>query len=443
MAANIQIMSAAHSQLTRPALSSRSDSNSKSSESTEQSEKLRILLADDSRIIRVAVKRILTDKFDLIEAVDGEKAWNLLNADDTIDVLLTDLYMPELDGYGLIERLRGPENPLRLRNLPIMVLSGTDDMAERERAFKCGATDYVTKPFDSNQITARVEALARQARQQREELQSAGAKEDPGTVDPLTGLSNLAYFEHHGAKNLSFTQRHSKDLSLILIHVDDIVGLTEKHGAPVVDQLLRKLGEFVSGAVRTLETVARIAPHKFGIIAPMTNDIGVLELANRIAKKVRKTVFRNASGEIRFTVSMGLASPRVHLLRSFSQLVDIAERRLSAALESGGNCIIHEDAAAKPGEQLNVKARPIKREEPKKPAKPTQQKTYAALPDSDASPPIETALWLLKNGQADKLKPHYKSILLNLLPLLAHADECWELELKECLEGLQKRLDAK
>jgi len=69
-----------------------------------------------------------------------------------------------------------------------MVLSGTDDLSEKERALACGATDYVTKPFDTSQITVRVEALARQARRQREELRGTGAKDDPGTVDPITGL---------------------------------------------------------------------------------------------------------------------------------------------------------------------------------------------------------------------------------------------------------------
>ena len=422
-------------------MSSVTDSTDISTDNSEANEKLKILLADDSRIIRVAVKRILTDKFELVEAVDGEEAWSSLTTDESIDVLLTDLYMPNLDGYGLIERLRAPENPIHLRNLPVMVLSGTDDMAERERAFKCGATDYVTKPFDTNQITARVEALARQARKQREEMRSAGAKEDPGTVNPLTGLSNLAYFEHHGAKNLSFTQRHSKDLSIVLIQIDGVDNLVDQFGASVVDKLFQKLGEFVVGSVRTLETVACIAPYKLGVIAPMTNDIGVLELANRIMQKVRKTAFRNSGGEIRFTVSMGLASPRVHLLRSFSQLVDIAERRIVLAEEDGGACIIHEDRATPVADEtasLPVeKAGADETEENTDPAKPVAQ----PLPDSSNPPSIETALWILKNNQGDQLVEHYKPILQNLIPLLEHADQSWSLGIADSIGKMRSRLE--
>ncbi|MEM7208058.1 MAG: response regulator [Pseudomonadota bacterium] len=423
-------------------MSSVNDSVEFSTDNTDSNQKLRLLLADDSRIVRVAVQRILADQFDLIEADDGESAWNLLTEDESIDVLLTDLHMPKLDGYELIGKIRAPENPLRLRNLPVMVLSGNDDMAERDRAIECGATDYVTKPFDTNQITARVEALARQARQQQEELRHSGAKEDTATVDPLTGLSNRAYFEHHGAKDLSFTQRHSKDLSIILIRVDNIEGLIEDVGPGVVDQLLQKLGEFLAGSVRTLETVARIAPHKFGVIAPMTNDIGVLELANRIMKKVHKTVFRNSSGEIRFTVSMGLASPRVHLIKNFEQLVDIAERRLGLAVENGGDCIVHEDALPRKVEQ-----EPVAAEAPPEPAAENIKKpkvdSAEPLPDSNDAPPIETALWLLQDGQGEHIRFHYKTLLTRLLPLLEHADECWSLGIDDAVVKLKDRLALK
>ncbi len=416
------------------------DSKKSSTDNFNTESKLKILLVDDSKIIRVAVSRILSSQFELLEAVDGEEAWNLLSTNNSIDLLITDIEMPRLNGYGLVERLRAPENPLSLRNLPVMVLSGTDDLSEKERALACGATDYVTKPFDTSQITARVEALARQARQQREELRATGASEDPGTVDPVTGLSNLAYFEHHGAKNLSFTQRHNKELSIILISVDNIERLIDDQGREVVDQLLRKLGEFIVGAVRTLETVAHIAPYKFGIIAPMTNDIGVLELAYRIVKKVHKTVFRNSGGEIKFTVSMGLASPRVHLLKDFNQLVEIADRRLELAVKSGGDCIVHEDTIP------HASTRHVESQQ----AEPQQlaarrsdgvgRGETAPLPDSSNPPPLETALWLLNNGQGEQLKEHYKPILTSLLPLLEHADKSWSLDLADSLNALRERL---
>jgi len=282
----------------------------------------------------------------------------------------------------------------------------------------------------------RVEALARQARRQREELRGTGSRDDPGTVDPITGLSNLAYFEHQGAKNLSFTQRHNKELSIILIRVDNIDQLKGDMGTMVVDQMLRKLGEFIAGAVRTLETVAHTAPYKFGIIAPMTNDIGVLELAQRIMKKVHKTVFRNSGGEIKFTVSMGLASPRVHLLKDFGQLVEIADRRLELAVKSGGDRIVYEDTM----QQRAAKKDRTRRVEAEK-SVGNQRAAAAPLPDSSNPPPLETALWLLNSGQGEQLKEHYKPILTSLLPLLEHADKSWSLDLAESLNALRKRLE--
>jgi len=103
-------------------LASVPDSKKSSTDIFNSESKLKILLVDDSKIIRVAVSRILSGQFELLEAVDGEEAWNLLSTDHSIDLLITDIEMPRLDGYGLVERLRAAENPLQLRNLPVMVL---------------------------------------------------------------------------------------------------------------------------------------------------------------------------------------------------------------------------------------------------------------------------------------------------------------------------------
>jgi hypothetical protein len=211
--------------------------------------------------------------------------------------------------------------------------------------------------------------------------------------------------------------------------------------------MLQKLGEFIAGAVRTLEIVARTAPHKFGIIAPMTNDIGALELANRIMTRVHKTVFRNASGEMRFTVSIGLASPRVQILKDFAQLVEIAERGLGRAIKSGGDRIVHQDTALRPAAASKKKPTDVAapaRDSDQAAVTPLPDSGQAAmtpLPDSGQAPSLETALWLLNNGQAEKLVEHYKPILVSLLPLLEHADQSWSLDLADKLSALRVRLE--
>ncbi|MCR4331259.1 MAG: response regulator, partial [Sulfuricaulis sp.] len=97
-------------------------------------EKVRVLVADDSRVIRKAISKILSNEFELIEVGDGEAAWEHLLQDGSIEVLVSDIEMPKLDGYSLICRVRAADAE-RVRNIPIIVITGADDELTRERAF--------------------------------------------------------------------------------------------------------------------------------------------------------------------------------------------------------------------------------------------------------------------------------------------------------------------
>src|SRR4051794_21616849 len=92
-----------------------------------------VLIADDSRIVRATLVKHIQGIFDFREALDGEQAWEILLLDPNIRVLITDLTMPRLDGYGLLERIRSSKIG-RIRNMPVVVVSGSDEQHERERA---------------------------------------------------------------------------------------------------------------------------------------------------------------------------------------------------------------------------------------------------------------------------------------------------------------------
>lgn len=104
----------------------------------------RILIADDSRIVRLALIKRIDGMFDFREACNGEEAWEMLLADGHIRVLITDLTMPRLDGYGLLQRIR-QSSITRLREMPVVVISGSDEQRERDRALAAGASDLITR----------------------------------------------------------------------------------------------------------------------------------------------------------------------------------------------------------------------------------------------------------------------------------------------------------
>ncbi len=423
------------------------------------SQRLRVLLADDSRIIRVAVRRILADSVDLVETRDGEEAWQVLSGADDFDVLLTDLSMPKLDGYQLIERLRDPQNPRHLRNLPIVVLSGADEPEEKQRALDAGASDYITKPFNTQQISQRIAALAREAARHREDVGAPGSASDPGAMDPKTRLANRALFEQQAERDLAFAKRHGKELSLLLIRVDAPQSLIERHGAALIEQLLRKLGEFIVQCVRRLETVGRVGQYEFGVLAPMTNDLGGVVVANRILSRIRAVRFNTARGPLSFTVSLGLAAPGVHLLKDVDSLMEIARRRLGRAAQAGGDCVVYDDhpvpAAKQPPEEQAAGRQAVEPAAEEAPQH-AQVETDAAVasmpatadsPASSATPPeplpeaLDVALWLVAEGQAQRLAGHHRRLLQQLMPLLDAIDAGGELELGDSLQLLRGALE--
>jgi two-component system, chemotaxis family, chemotaxis protein CheY len=124
---------------------------------SEQSMTTRILTVDDSASMRALLNHALTGQgFDVAQAEDGEVALEWL-AMNEVDVVITDINMPRLDGFGLIERLRQGS---RHRDRPILVLTTESSEEKKARARQAGATGWIIKPFDPEKLVAAVRRVA-------------------------------------------------------------------------------------------------------------------------------------------------------------------------------------------------------------------------------------------------------------------------------------------
>lgn len=121
-----------------------------------------VLVVDDSRVMRVAMIKILGDGYEVIEAVDGMAGWNQVLRDSSIELVISDIEMPEMDGYSFICRIRAAEDEA-LRNIPVIVITGAEDDITRERAYACGANDFILKPIDKKQMLSCVSAHVEKA----------------------------------------------------------------------------------------------------------------------------------------------------------------------------------------------------------------------------------------------------------------------------------------
>lgn len=298
----------------------------------------RVLVADDSRVIRMAIKKILGAEYDLVEVGDGASAWDHVCRDAEIQALVTDIEMPNVDGYELICRIRG-SGESRLRELPVIAITGADDEATKQRAFACGATDFIVKPIDAMQLKARVQAYVRFDKAVRDQAEKSKALEDLVIMDSMTGLCSRRYLNQRGGEELAFSKRRGQDLSLIRIDIDNFKKLYKTHGDDISEDLLTWFANLLMGSARTEDTVARIAGSEFAILASATSIANATILCQRLQKAVATQPYCHGKITIPITLSLGMASLSQDRRDSIEELLKLAQQRLLRAQSEGGDSL--------------------------------------------------------------------------------------------------------
>ncbi|MEJ2631771.1 MAG: diguanylate cyclase [Acidihalobacter sp.] len=379
-------------------------------------EKPRLLIVDDSPTMCRAMSRLLADDFRVVEANDGEAAWDIISTDTTIQAVFSDLMMPGLNGFQLLRLIRESVHP-RINQLPVVIVTGHgDDERMRRQSMRLGATDFITKPFDSLQLQARARSAAHLDQTNRKLQQATKALELESTIDTLTGLANRRYLMKHGPELLSYAIRHSTPISLLRISVDKYGVLEKKKGAALAERVLINVARLISSSVRPEDTAARIGRAEFAVLMLGTSHAAACETGERIHQLMRKTGYRSGDTKFRMTVSEGLVTPALTAALKFDEVLKIAETRLGKAMREGGNQIVFATSEGRPG----------------KPAAPPVEPLT-----------LEEAMVLLRAGQTDKLRPQARRLLARTFPLLVYGNRELGLGMDACLRTLRDRLKTK
>ena len=208
----------------------------------EVSQTPRILLVDDEPGLRTAVQAYLEDEgFQVTTAVDGEEGWE--KAQKMIpDVIISDVMMPRCDGYGLLKKIRADE---RLGGTPVIFLTAKGMTADRTQGYQAGVDDYMPKPFDPDELVARVKnVVQRQERLLTEAARFANA--DVGQMaKQITEIKSMLshWDKNHSRKDDSipnFTPREASVLQLVA------EGLMNKEIARQLETSIRNVEKYVS-----------------------------------------------------------------------------------------------------------------------------------------------------------------------------------------------------
>ncbi|MBA1148987.1 response regulator [Ectothiorhodospiraceae bacterium WFHF3C12] len=248
----------------------------------------RVLLIDDSKLIRFSAQKILGSDFEVVLAEDGEDGWANIESDPGIGVVFTDLSMPNLDGFGLLERVRGSADS-RIRDLPVIVVTSGEEVQTRQKAFDLGATDFITKPFDSVNLLARARAHASRRA-------GADAGGEDGATDPVTTLRSKPFFLEQIHRDRALAARHGHEWAVLFVELAQFREFFLKHGKDRAYEVLGDMGRIVRRQVREEDTAARVGLSQIALSVPMTGESGIGVLAQRLHRALARAQLGGGNG---------------------------------------------------------------------------------------------------------------------------------------------------
>jgi diguanylate cyclase (GGDEF)-like protein len=284
------------------------------------------VVEDDANIMKMLALHLGRAGYEVIRAASVAEGRELL-AGGGWEVAMLDRKLPDGDGVELACELRKafPHNYL-------IMLTGEDSEEAKLQGFECGADDYITKPFQMQELLARIRAGMRIVGLQQQLLELT-------VTDPLTGLRNRRAFEKELAVQFEHARRYTRPLSLIMVDVDLFKGINDGYGHPAGDAVLREVAYRISRQSRSSDLVARIGGEEFAVVLPETPLFEAVQVAEKIRAGVASSPIQVGDAELPVTISAGAANMPHSYVTTPAELMHAADQALYRAKERGRNRI--------------------------------------------------------------------------------------------------------
>lgn len=370
--------------------------------------KPRVLIADDSRIVRATLIKHIEGMFDFREALDGEQAWETLLVDPSIRVVITDLTMPKLDGYGLLQRIRS-SRVSRIRNIPVVVVSGSDEQEERDRAKAAGATDLITKGIGTAQLLSRLDILSKLVTTQREFERSLESLVRGVPGDVAGNPCSPDMFRTQAEALLAVAAKSRKNFVILNVCVGlKHVGLEGSAASPPAS-VVDAIGRLLHATVRETDCVAKTGEAEFTLATGSINFDAARNFAERVCCAIAAANLVR-DDRMSFVASCGLASlgddgPNRQEL-GLAAMCEIAHRRAMLGMNRSVTGVVglEEEQALRHGPNSQA------------PHSPSAQ-AAGNTQDTDA-PDLATLLQWIKEGRREEVLPHIGKLSAELQPLV-------------------------
>ncbi|HEX8395505.1 MAG TPA: diguanylate cyclase [Longimicrobium sp.] len=304
----------------------------------------RILVVDDVEDnVEILNARLSSRGYEVITAMNGPSALERVE-EQPPHLILLDVMMPGMDGHEVARRIKANE---ALPFIPIILVTALTETEDVVQGLESGADDYISKPYNFNELEARMRAMLRVKRLQDEldlknrELEDANIRlKKLSITDGLTELFNHRHVHELLHDEFERARRTEEPLAVAMIDLDKFKSVNDTHGHPTGDVILYETARILRETAREIDMVGRYGGEEFIVILPNTDEEEAAAFAERVRAAVEAHVYRDGPVVVRMTTSCGVAGAAGGVASSPEELLKLADEALYQAKHGGRNRVV-------------------------------------------------------------------------------------------------------
>ena len=295
-----------------------------------------ILIVDDRPASAERIQGMLqaTHKVD-IETDPNEALFHA--AEGNYDLVIVSLSLENFDGLRLCSQVRSLE---RTRNVAILAIADADNNTRLVRGLEIGVNDYLTRPIDKNELSARVRTQIRKKRYTERLRDNVQMSIEMAITDMLTGLFNRRYMETHVGTLVEQATSRGKPLTVLVLDIDYFKSINDTWGHDAGDDVLREFAVRIKKSIRGIDLACRYGGEEFVVVMPETDMAVATMVAERLRRRIAGEPFPIQQGArtIEVTISIGLAT--LGRDEDAAKVVKRADEALYRAKRDGRNRVV-------------------------------------------------------------------------------------------------------
>jgi len=271
-----------------------------------------LVIDDDKEFLGELAESLCNAGYEVVTASNCVDGLNLIR-EKAHDLILLDVMMPDIDGFDVKERLN---KDVSTASIPVIFLTAKAGLRDKIKGLNLGVDDYVTKPFDPDELLARIGSA----------LRKRSFYEEISMTDGLTGLYNIHFFKKQLKTFFAMAKRYKQIFSLAIIDINGFKDINDTYGHMAGDCVLKSFSSVAKKVLRDADIITRYGGDEFAVILPSINKKQAKTAMGRLKSEIDgKTFLCNDSDiSVAFSISVGIAEYK-DSLKDENELFELAD----------------------------------------------------------------------------------------------------------------------